>query len=121
MAIRPPARYCSARCKMRARRRTGPKPAERHCRLCGATFRPLRGKQSYCDFTNDADQTCAELQNELAREMTRKENQRWDAECAREGCDSSTGWEGAGRPRRFCSDRCRVAHYRAERRAQTAT
>ncbi|MFE4577333.1 hypothetical protein [Streptomyces chartreusis] len=109
-------RFCSARCKMRARRRTGPKPAEKVCRLCGATFRPLRGKQTYCDFANDADESCAELQNALAQEVIAKESQRWDAECAREGCDDSTGWDGVGRPRRFCSDRCRVAHYRAEKR-----
>lgn len=115
-------RFCSARCKMRAHRRDSrPAPAERVCRLCGATFRPLRGKQTYCDWTNDADASCAELQNELARTALDKENQRWDSECARDGCEESTGWTGVGRPRRFCSDRCRVAHYRAEKRAGRPT
>lgn len=112
-------RFCSARCKMRAHRRNGPKPAERTCRLCGATFRPLRGKQTFCDIQNDADESCAVMQDALLTELQDKEGQRWDAECAREGCEESTGWDGVGRTRRFCSDAHKTAHYRSEKR-QTA-
>lgn len=112
-------RYCSPRCKMRARRRSA-QAAEQICRLCGATFRPLRGKQTYCDFENDADESCATMQNELAALQSQAEERRWDAQCARAGCDNNAGWDGIGRPRRFCSDRCRVAHYRAERRQRGA-
>jgi endogenous inhibitor of DNA gyrase (YacG/DUF329 family) len=110
-------RFCSARCKMRARRRSAPKPAEKACRLCGATFRPLRGKQTFCDADEQASSSCYELQYEQRRLALEMENERHDATCAREGCDDWTGWEGRGRPRLFCSDRCRVAHYRAQRKA----
>ncbi|GHJ27124.1 hypothetical protein TPA0910_15570 [Streptomyces hygroscopicus subsp. sporocinereus] len=109
------ARFCSPRCKMRAHRHEkAPRPAEKVCILCGATFRPLRGKQTYCDFTNDADETCAALQNErlsLAREL---EDTRWDKDC--EHCGVNAGWDGAGRPRRFCSPRCKTAFYRAAKK-----
>ncbi|MET8132865.1 hypothetical protein ABZV24_13065 [Streptomyces sp. NPDC005251] len=110
-------RYCSDQCKMRAHRREkGPRPAEKVCRLCGATFQPLRGKQTFCDYDNDANVTCAAMQSELGELAREAQDQRYDAECAREGCEDNTGWDGIGRPRRFCSARCKVAHYRTEKR-----
>lgn len=61
------------------------------------------------------------MQNELAELRNQAEDDRWDAQCAREGCEENTGWDGAGRPRRFCSARCKTAHYRAAKRAQAAS
>jgi endogenous inhibitor of DNA gyrase (YacG/DUF329 family) len=106
--------YCSESCRKHAyRREHSTPPAEKICVLCGAIFRPLRGKQTFCDFTNDADETCAVLQNERAQQQRELEDQRWDKEC--EHCGENTGWDGVGRPRRFCSNRCKTAFYRAER------
>lgn len=114
-------RFCSARCRQRHYRATHPVDIPLStCALCGTEFRPVRGKQRVCAVPEQADATCRELQQErdrIAREHADElDEQRWEATCAREGCDESTGWEGVGRPRRFCSDRCRVAHYRAEKR-----
>jgi endogenous inhibitor of DNA gyrase (YacG/DUF329 family) len=106
-------RYCSSRCKMRAHRRehTTP-PAERVCVLCGATFRPLRGKQAYCDFESDADDTCAALQSNREVERLALDSERCDKTC--DHCGDWAGWEGVGRPRRFCGGRCKTAFHRAE-------
>jgi len=115
-------KYCGSACKMRAVRRAQreAQPAEKTCRLCGATFRPLRGKATYCDYLNDASPECSELQNALRQQRTATEDARWDATCAREGCDNNAGWDGTGRPRRFCSEAHKKAHYRAVKRAQGA-
>lgn len=106
------ARFCSAKCRMRAHRhaRATP-PAEKVCVLCGATFRPLRGKQTFCDFENDADDTCVTLQNERVAQRFTLDSERHAKTCAH--CGEWAGWDGIGRPRRFCSNRCKTAHYRA--------
>jgi endogenous inhibitor of DNA gyrase (YacG/DUF329 family) len=118
-------RFCSARCRQRDYRATHPADIPlKACDLCGTGFRPIRGKQRVCAVPEQADATCRELQE--ARERITREHadeldeQRWDATCAREGCDNSAGWEGAGRPRRFCSDAHKTAHYRVERRQAVA-
>jgi len=112
-------RFCSPRCKMQAYRRDkGQKPAERVCVLCGATFRPLRGKQTYCDYLNDADETCSAMQNELAARKRELEDVRYDKAC--EHCGEWAGWDGVGRPRRFCSSRCKTAFYRAAKKRNSA-
>lgn len=110
-------RFCSNKCKMRAHRRAkGSRPAEKVCRLCGATFRPLRGKQTYCDFQNDASETCAQMQNDMAKRRLDEQDDREDRMC--EHCGEWAGDEGGrGRPRRFCSPRCKTAHYRTEKRS----
>ncbi|MEU7303736.1 hypothetical protein [Streptomyces sp. NPDC007206] len=112
-------RFCSDKCKMRAfRREKDSKPPEKVCRLCGATFRPLRGKQTYCDFQNDASESCARMQDELARRRLDAQIARDDRKC--EHCGNWAGNEGnVGRPRRFCSNRCKTAHYRAEKRSKS--
>lgn len=110
------SRFCSAKCKMRSRRRErGTPPAEKVCVLCGATFRPLRGKQAFCDYMDQADDSCSEMQNARDTHRLMLDEQRWEALCAR--CKESAGWDGVGRPRKFCSDRCKTAHYRATKRA----
>lgn len=109
-------RFCSAKCKMRAHRlEKAPRPAEKTCVLCGATFRPLRGKQTYCDFDNDANETCAALQIARLSQARELEDSRWDKDC--EHCGDNAGWDGIGRPRRFCSPRCKTAFYRATKKA----
>lgn len=110
-------RFCSDGCKMRAHRAAATdKPAERVCVLCGATFRPLRGKQTYCDFQNDADETCAAMQSARQAQARALDDMRWDKGC--EHCGENTGWNGRGRPRRFCSPRCKTAFYRAARKPE---
>jgi endogenous inhibitor of DNA gyrase (YacG/DUF329 family) len=107
--------YCSDACRKRAyRREHGPKPPEKVCTLCGATFRPLRGKQAYCDYEDQADGSCAQLQNELRQRARELENERFDKLC--DHCGEFTGWDGVGRPRRFCSARCKTAFYRAAKK-----
>ncbi|MFJ4845139.1 hypothetical protein [Streptomyces sp. NPDC088733] len=102
---------------MRAyRREKAQQPAERVCVLCGATFRPRRGKQTFCDFEADATQSCALLQTERAVLADRRDGERWDKAC--EHCGQDAGWEGSGRPRRFCGSRCKTAFYRAAKRKE---
>jgi hypothetical protein len=99
---------------MRAyRREHATPPAEKLCALCGATFRPLRGRQTFCDFQNDANETCAAMQSERDAQRLALDSERSDKMC--DHCGEWAGWDGVGRPRRFCSARCKTAHYRAER------
>lgn len=105
-------RYCSKKCNMRAYRRAM-RPDPKVCDLCGAEFVPLRGNQRICDYMNEADSTCSGMQMDRDRLKHAADAQRWEQVCIREGCNEWTGWEGAGRPRRFCSNRCKTAHYRA--------
>lgn len=110
------SRFCSAACKMRVRRReNGTLPAEKDCVLCGAPFRPLRGKQVFCDYTGQADASCSEMQNIRAGLKRDLEDDRSDKMC--EHCGEWARWDGVGRPRRFCAPRCKTAHYRAAKRA----
>jgi len=110
--------YCSARCKMRAHRKKSQQHTEKACVLCGAMFRPTRGNQTYCDFYY-ADETCAALQNELAARKLELDDARWEKTC--EHCGEHAGWNGRGRPRRFCSNRCKTAFYRAAKQRKTAS
>lgn len=112
--------FCSNACRQaayRADRATTPAtPAERTCRLCGATFPVRRGNQTYCDLERDPDRNgCEALQAKMLRDRAEASEKHWDAECAH--CGENTGWDGVGRPRRFCSPRCRTAFYRAQRRS----
>lgn len=110
------SRYCSPRCRQRAyrRARASTTPA-RLCVLCGAEFRPVRGKQTYCDYESSAGPSCAAMQEERQERVRELDNARWDAACAH--CGRNVDWEGVGRPRRYCSPRCRTAFYRAVREA----
>lgn len=105
-------RFCDSTCRLEAFRRA--RAVEKPCELCGRPFTPMRGRQRVCDFTQQAGTSCRELQNELAVRRREAEDARWDALCAH--CGENAGWSGAGRPRRFCSPRCRTAFYRAEKR-----
>jgi hypothetical protein len=117
-------RFCSDRCRHHHYRATHPADIPLvACGLCGTEFRPIRGKQRVCAVPEQADATCRELQAERDRIACERaaelDEERWEAACAREGCEESTGWDGVGRPRRFCSNAHKTAHYRAEKR-QTA-
>jgi hypothetical protein len=118
------ALYCSPRCRVKAHRHANPRNAstvaEKPCAVCGALFRPTRGNQTMCD----SNQSCVQMRSQrmlLLYEVEQAESARWDAICAREGCDNNAGWMGSGRPRKFCSDRCKTAHYRAQRKASVVT
>lgn len=108
-------RFCSDLCRVRAyRAEKRTLPAEKTCVLCGAGFRPLRGRQTYCDFEEQASERCASMQSDVERRKREAEDARYEAEC--EHCGDHTGWDGVGRSRRFCSPRCKTAYYRAEKR-----
>ena len=106
-------KYCSARCRQADYRYA--RATLIPCELCGREFRPLRGRQSVCDYNDQAVTSCRSLQDELAQREREAQDERWDSTCAH--CGEHAGWSGAGRPRRFCAPRCRTAFYRAERRS----
>lgn len=95
-------RFCSRACQMRSRRRNAPPPAEKVCRLCGANFRPRRGKQTYCDYDEGASAECAELQNaEHEAQFDARNAREDDLWCAQ--CGEWMEWSGRGRPPKFCA------------------
>lgn len=115
-------KYCGAACKMRAyRREKCSQPAEKVCRLCGANFRPRRGKQTVCDFVDEASPECCALQHELEQQREqriRDVDAHNDALCLH--CGEWVEWDGKGRPRKFCCPAHRTAYHRAAKRAQQA-
>ncbi|MFK0282576.1 hypothetical protein ACIQVL_19210 [Streptomyces sp. NPDC090499] len=60
------------------------------------------------------------LQDDLDDERAEVQYERESATCEREGCDVSTYRPGRGRPKRFCSPRCKTSHYRAVKRQNGA-
>ncbi len=114
------ARFCSAACRSAAwRDETRATPRARvTCTLCGMQFLPRYGNQKICDYNSgQADDDCKALQDELMYTIEDMQEERMRATCEREGCDEPVYRPGRGRPKRFCSPRCRTAHYRAEKRA----
>jgi endogenous inhibitor of DNA gyrase (YacG/DUF329 family) len=106
-------KYCGPACRQADYRRS--RATLITCELCGREFLPLRGRQKVCDYSDQAVTSCRSLQDELAQRRSEAEDAHWDAMCAH--CGDSTGWNGVGRPRRFCAPRCRTAFYRAEKRS----
>jgi hypothetical protein len=114
------SRFCSAACRAAAwRDRYREKPREeRDCELCGMPFFPRRGNQRVCDYNSgQADANCKALQDDLIEQWEDEQDERQRTVCEREGCETPTYRPGRGRPKRFCSPRCKTAHYRATKRA----
>jgi endogenous inhibitor of DNA gyrase (YacG/DUF329 family) len=115
-------RYCSAACRQatyRAGKRTGP-PVLRICALCGGDFEPVRPRQKFCTydmagFDDEAGFLCINLQEDLWELEEDAKAARESAVCAH--CGKSAGWTGRGRPKKYCSGRCKVADFRAAKRA----
>ncbi|MYW05762.1 hypothetical protein [Streptomyces sp. SID3343] len=74
-------------------------------------------RKKYCDYYDEAGFECQTAQDDHGEAQDFAAMMRVDAQCIR--CDEPAGWKGQGRPRRYCSNRCKQADYRS-RRAWTA-
>ncbi len=112
-------RYCSPACRQaahRARNRPAHVPMK-PCALCGELFEPLHHRQKFCNYADEAGTECQAMQDDLEEAAWLTQEARKEARCAH--CSKPAGWIGRGRPRRFCSRRCKQADYR-KRVAQQA-
>ena len=110
-------RYCSPSCRQAAYR-ASKKPTRqplKPCPLCGEHFEVTSTRKKYCDYDDEAEDECRAAQDELEDAEWAAQWQRENATCA--VCGEPAGWTGRGRPRRFCSNRCKQADYRRRRAA----
>ncbi|MEU7163179.1 hypothetical protein AB0A70_00775 [Streptomyces morookaense] len=111
-------RFCSAACRQ-AGYRASKKPRKpivwKICPLCGETFEATHPLKKYCDYSDEAERDCQDAQDDLEEAQWIAEYDRKNATCAH--CGEPAGWSGHGRPRRFCSNRCKTADYRKRRAA----
>lgn len=107
------ARTCSPRCRKAIQR--PPRPLKT-CRLCKQPFQPAGpGQPSVCDYETEADDLCQGLQDDQEDAQASIQAARAGATCEGPACSVPLAHGGRGRPRRFCSVRCRSAAYRAEK------
>ncbi|MGK5533483.1 hypothetical protein [Streptomyces sp. URMC 129] len=115
-------RYCSARCRQaayRARKIPGRKEREwKTCPLCGELFEVTRPGKKFCDYWDEAEADCKAAQDDLEEAAEEAAQARQNAVC--ENCGEPAGWSGRGRPRRYCSNRCKTAAYRHRKAAEAA-
>lgn len=112
-------RYCSPACRQaahRAGRRTTSRPPMKPCPLCGELFEVWHPRKRYCDYNEEAGYDCINAQEDLVEASEFALEARRQASCAH--CGESAGWTGRGRPKRFCTRRCRQANYRKRRTRQ---
>lgn len=76
---------------------------------CREAFDPRTLTQRYCD------ENCA------AAHKQDIEDARWEAVCELDGCDINAGWDGAGRPRQYCSPAHKQKAYRLRKAAEGAS
>ncbi|MFE1872612.1 hypothetical protein ACFW9N_17150 [Streptomyces sp. NPDC059496] len=112
-------RYCSPACRQAAHRARQPRelPPMKNCPLCGELFEVWHPRKRFCDYKDEAGYDCVNAQEDLLEVAEFALEDRRAARCAH--CGESAGWTGKGRPRRFCSPRCKQADYR-KRKTQTA-
>ncbi|WP_457031137.1 hypothetical protein [Kitasatospora sp. P5_F3] len=108
-------RYCSATCRQTAFRNSKqPRRWQlKPCPLCGEHFEATSTRKKYCDYYDEAERDCQTAQDDLEEAAELAGLARTEAECAH--CSGPAGWTGRGRPRRFCSPRCKQADYRVRR------
>lgn len=114
--------FCSDNCRAKHRYHRN-KPRSRNCEVCGEPMNlrvgnPRRKRCSLGTGPNaDAGpgDECWELQNEADARRNAEKDARDFPLCAH--CGEETEYAGTGRHRKYCSDRCRVAAYRARKRA----
>lgn len=121
-------RFCSDSCRAKYRYYRD-KPRMRECEVCGELMDLRRGnpRRKRCSLGDDdapdadagPDDPCWELQNKEATRRAREEDARDFPICAH--CGAEGEYAGRGRHRKYCSDRCRVAAYRARKRAAAST
>ncbi|MGW2230175.1 hypothetical protein [Streptomyces formicae] len=111
-------RYCSGTCRQAAYR-ASKKPRTpivlKECPLCGDRFEVTHPRKKYCDYQDEAERHCQDAQDDLEEAEWIADAERREAICAH--CGEPAGWSGRGRPRRFCSNRCKTADYRRHKTA----
>lgn len=112
-------RWCSDACRLRQYAK--PLPL-RTCRACGQPFQPVNARQRLCRYgvDNERGDVCFDAQEAQEEHMDDTVNY-WrevrDSECCQgPTCTAPIPYSGKGRPKRFCSARCRVAANRAAKR-----
>lgn len=112
-------RYCSAVCRQAAYRASKQpnRLTYKPCPLCGEPIQVTSKRKKFCDYYDEAEDDCRAAQDDLNDAEWLAAEERRTAQCTH--CGKPTGWSGRGRPRRFCSNRCKQADYRT-RRAQSA-
>jgi hypothetical protein len=114
-------RFCSDSCRVADWRDGKRERQSRTCTLCGDPFAVRYRNQRVCDYNSaQASDDCLSMQDELMELREELQEQRESATCERESCEESTYRPGRGRPKRFCSPRCKTAHYRAEKQQPAA-
>src|SRR5690606_15432374 len=119
-------RFCSANCRAKYHYYKD-KPRTRTCEVCGELMNlrignPRRRRCSLGtgpDADAGPDDPCWDLQQEEAKRKREAEDARDFPICAH--CGAEAEYAGRGRHRKYCSDRCRVAAYRARKRTPTST
>lgn len=118
--------YCSDSCRVKYRYYKD-KPRTRICEVCGELMNLRVGnpRRTRCslgtgpDADAGPDDPCWDLQQEEAKRKREAEDARDFPICAH--CGAEAEYAGRGRHRKYCSDRCRVAAYRARKRASTTS
>lgn len=97
-------RTCSSRCRKAAQR---PAPGLRTCKLCQQPFQSAGpGRRTTCPY-DDADDFCQQLQDDQEDAQATRLFALEEAVCQGPDCGEPIPYSGRGRPRRFCSVRCR--------------
>lgn len=115
-------RFCSDSCRAKHRYYRD-KPRMRECEVCGELMDLRRGnpRRRRCSLGTGPDDDagpgdpCWELQEAEAERKRAELDARDFPICAH--CGAEAEYAGRGRHRKYCSDRCRVAAYRARKRA----
>jgi len=104
--------WCSDACRLRQYNKPAP---IRTCRICGQPFQPVNARQRVCRFgvDNMPGDPCYEAQD-AADEHEEFVVQAWrevrdSLLCEGPDCTAEIPYAGRGRPKRYCSPRCRVA------------
>ncbi|MEU7313308.1 MULTISPECIES: hypothetical protein [unclassified Streptomyces] len=111
--------WCSDACRLR---QYGKPLPLRDCCLCGQPFPPVNARQRVCRYgvDNERGDACFDVQ-EAAEEHQDDRVNYWreirdSAVCEGPTCTAEIPYAGTGRPKRFCSARCRVAANRAAKK-----
>lgn len=126
-------RYCGAACRDKAyrlrkfaefRQQAGIS-AMKPCRFCGASFIVTSLSQDSCSIAEDDDgeaeasEACFEAREAYEDACDDEKVAVWkarqNAACAGPDCAMPAGWTGNGRPRKFCSNRCKTRDQRARK------
>jgi hypothetical protein len=113
-------KWCSSACRLRQYSKAKPLPS-RTCRDCGEVFIPRHWNQRRCRYNEDngPGDACFDLQDEADAHLMNVEawrDVRSTSTCEAPACEESVPYSGNGRPRYYCSAKCRVRAHRAAKR-----